>query len=322
MTSTVSVEVHPSQFPERVQKHLVQCLRERRIAPKFHYQSYKQSQKWQAVYEAWSPFRNDSNCAEIYDQAFVTAAELGESGSVRVVGLGCGTGDKEARLLGVLAREGREVSYSPCDTSLGLVLTAEENARRAAPSVSCSPVLCDFAVAEDLSSLFGRAEERRIFTLFGIIPNLEPGDIVPRLVALLRRGDVLLFSANLAPGRDYAKGMKRILPGYDNAETRDWLLTFLFDLGVERDDGTMEIGIEDAGDFKRVVADFHFARERELNVLGERTEFRADEVIRLFFSYRYRPEMIAKLAGANGLKIAGQWISNPEEEGVFACQLD
>jgi len=321
MTSTVSVEVHPSQFPDRVQKELIQCLRERRIAPKFHYQSYKQSQKWQAVYEAWSPFRNDSDCAEIYDGAFAEAAKLVNDGPVRVVGLGCGTGDKEARLLGLLAREGREVSYSPCDTSLGLVLTASEKARESTPSVLCSPVLCDFAAAGDLSSLFGRFEERRIFTFFGIIPNLEPGDIVPRLAALLRPGDILLFSANLAPGRDYGTGVLRVLPGYDNAETRDWLLTFLFDMGVEPGDGALEISIQDAGVFKRIVADFHFARERGLTVFGERIEFWEGESIRLFFSYRYRPEMIAKLPGAQRLKIAGQWISKSEEEGVFLCKL-
>ena len=59
---------------------------------------------------------------------------------------------------------------------------------------------------------------------------------MPRLAALLRPADYLLFSANLAPGTDYAAGVQRILPLYDNALTRDWLMTFLLDVGV---DGTM-----------------------------------------------------------------------------------
>jgi hypothetical protein len=321
MASTVSVEVHPSQFPDRIQKELIQCLRDRRIAPKFHYQSYKQSQQWQAVYEAWSPFRHDSDCAEIYERVFAAASELVKTGPVRVIGLGCGTGDKEGRLLAVLSGQGRKVYYAPCDTSLGLVLTASDKAREAAPSVLCSPVLCDIAEAGDLAQLFGRAEERRIFTFFGIIPNLEPHDIVPRLATLLGPQDVLLLSANLAPGPDYADGMRRVLPGYDNAETREWLLTFLLDIGVEPGDGALEISIEDAGGLKRIVADYRFSRERVLTVYGERIEFHKGEPIRLFFSYRYGPEMIAKLPGANRLRIAGQWISKSEEEGVFVCQL-
>ena len=66
-----------------------------------------------------------------------------------------------------------------------------------------------------------------------MIPNFEPQVILPKLASLVRPADFLLFSANLAPGKNYAAGMKKILPQYDNAPTRDWLMTFLLDLGVE-----------------------------------------------------------------------------------------
>jgi uncharacterized SAM-dependent methyltransferase len=323
MASTVSVAVHPSQFPERVQRELIQGLRQRRIAPKFHYQSYKQSQKWLVLHDAWAPSRNDADCAGVYDRGFAAAAELLASRQVRVIGLGCGRGQKETRLLALLAGQGRGLSYTPCDVSLALVLTAAAGAKRAVPSLLCGPLLCDLAVADDLPSVFAEPEasEGRIITFFGMIPNFEPDHIMPRLAALVRPGDVLLFSANLAPGPDYAAGAQRILPGYDNAETRDWLLTFLFDLGFEPADGSLQISIEDVSGLKRIVADFHFLRDRMLTVFGERMEFRGGESLRLFFSYRYTPEKIGCLLNSHRLEVVGQWIAKSEEEGVFACRL-
>ncbi len=323
MPSTVSVAVHPSQFPESIKRELIEGLRQRRIAPKFHYQSYKQSQKWQVLHDAWSPSRNDPDCAGVYDRGFAAACGLLAENRVRVIGLGCGGGEKEARLLALLAEQGRRLSYTPCDVSLPLVLTAVEEARRTVESAACAPLLCDLAVADDLSDVLDRLDGRkapRIITFFGMIPNFEPSHVAPRLAALIRPGDVLLVSANLAPEPDYAAGVRRILPGYDNAETRDWLLTFLFDLGIERGDGALQIHIEEAQGLLRIAADFHFLRDRALAIYGERVEFRAGEAFRLFFSYRFTPEKVERLLSAHRLELEGQWLTKSGEEGVFACR--
>ena len=129
-----------------------------------------------------------------------------------------------------------------------------------------------------------------------MIPNFEPQDILPKLASLIRPKDFLLFSANLAPGADYAAGMKKILPQYDNALTRDWLMTFLLDLGVERRDGDLRFAIED-GRFglKRIVARFHFRRACRIEIEGETFNFKAGDSIQLFFSYRYTPERVRKI---------------------------
>jgi uncharacterized SAM-dependent methyltransferase len=175
-----------------------------------------------------------------------------------------------------------------------------------------------------LPAVLDQLEERdapRIITFFGMIPNFEPDDVAPRLADLVRPGDILLVSFNLAPGPDYAAGVRRILPGYDNAETRDWLLTFLFDLGVEPGDGMLQIHIEEAQKLKRIAADFHFSRDREVTIYDERVEFRAGESLRLFFSYRYTPEKCELLLSSHRLNLEGKWITKSGEEGVFACRL-
>lgn len=324
MPPLMRVSVHPSQFPEAVQRDLLQSLRARRIDPKLHYISYKQAQKWLAVHEAWSPARTDADCTAIYDQSCQTAAKLLSTAEICVIGLGCGGGQKEARLLAALKGQGRETFYLPCDASLPLVLTASNAAQKALPGIDCRPLVCDVGAADDLPEVFEREIERgatRVITFFGLIPNLEPELIMPKLAALVRSEDILLFSANLAPGTDYLAGVQKVLPGYDNQETREWLFTFLHDLGVAPEDGRIEFSIEDSPlGLKRIVADFHFQKGRVLKIENEAFDFKPGTSIRLFFSYRYTIERVRSLLSGHKLSIVKQWLASSGEEGVFLCK--
>lgn len=301
------VTVHSSQFPENVRRELLENLRARCVNPKFHYDSHKQAQKWLALHEALSPSRTDPDCLAIYDRAFAAAAGRVAAEEVQVIGLGCGGGQKEARLLRLLAGQGKKVSYRPCDVSLALALAARQAAREAVGDLPCAPLVCDLALAGDLHEVFGppgEARGARVITFFGMIPNFEPEVILPRLAGLAGGNDVLLLSANLAPGPDYAAGMRRIFPGYDNPPTRGWLTTFLFDLGFAPEDGTVRFAIEDsAAGLKRVAAYFDLTKGRALAVLGESIEFRAGESIRLFFSYRHTPDRMRALLRLHGADV-------------------
>jgi hypothetical protein len=194
------------------------------------------------------------------------------------------------------------------------------------PENACFPFVCDLALADDLPDHFARhgpPAAARVVTFFGMIPNFEPEAIIPKLACLVRPNDRLLFSANLAPGADYTSGVRQILPQYDNPSTRDWLLTFLFDLGVERGDGAIRFSIEDGPGgqgLKRVLATFRFANPREIIVAGEAFSFRPGDSIRLFYSYRYTPELAARLLRRHGLEVLEAWVTGSEQEGVFLCQ--
>ena len=321
MSSAANVVIHASQFPESVRRDLLESLRTRRVNHKFHYDSVKQTQKWLALHQAYSPTRNDADCAAIYDRGFAAAAARVKSKAVHVVGLGCGGGQKDARLLKLLRAGGREIFYTPCDVSAAMVLVARQTALAVLPEKNCFPFVCDLATADDLPANLGSRftfHVSRITTFFGMIPNFEPQIILPKLASLVRPKDLLLFSANLAPGNNYAAGMKRVLPQYDNPLTRDWLMTFLLDLGVGRGDGQLRFSVEAGSlDLKRIVANFHFTRRCRIEVENETFNFRAGETIRLFFSYRYMPERVRKVLARYGLEICDQWIARSEEEGVF-----
>jgi uncharacterized SAM-dependent methyltransferase len=321
MSKSLLVTVHASQFPGAVQRGLLEGLRSRRIPPKYLYESRQQARKWLALHEAFSPARKDPDTTAIYERSYRAAANLLPRRPGRLIGLGCGGGQKEARLLAVLARQGEEMSYTACDASLPLVITSVQQAEGMAKV--CHPLLCDLATADDLAQVLDEIEPpngARLFTFFGIIPNFEPDFILAKLNALMRADDLLLFSANLAPGPDYAAGVERVFSGYNNRQTREWLLAFVTDLGMERDDGIVEFSVEAAAGFRRIAADFRFHRQQTFSLEGERIEFAAGESLRLFFSFRYTPAQVQGLLRGWQMAVLEQWVTPSEEEGVFLCR--
>lgn len=326
MSAIANVTIHASQFPENVRRDLLESLRSRQVNHKFHYDSVKQTQKWLALHQAYSPSRNDTDCTAIYNAAFAAAVAAHATSRAHVIGLGCGGGQKDSRLLKQLTGLGKETIYTPCDVSTAMVLVARQAALSVIAEENCLPFVCDLASADDLPAFFQTqrpAEVPRLITFFGMLPNFEPDSILPKLAKLVRPHDQLLLSANLAPGSDYTSGVQRILPQYDNELTHDWLMTFLLDLGVDREDGELRFAIQEyppGGGLKRVAALFHFSKPRRLEVESDRIEFSASETIRLFFSYRYTPDRVRRLLGRHGFELREQWIADSEEEGVFLCR--
>lgn len=327
MSSLVNVAIHSSQFPEKVRRDLLDSLRARAVNHKFHYDSVKQTQKWIALHQVHSPSRNDADCATTYDRAFEAATARVDAKEVHLIGLGCGGGQKDTRLLRLLKERNKRVFYTPCDVSTAMVLTAREAALSVLPPEQCFPLVCDLAGVDDLTTMFnqsssehGTRNTERLTSFFGMIPNFEPDEILPKLASLVGPSDWLLFSANLAPGKDYDAGMEKILPQYDNPLTRDWLLAFLFDLGIEPGDGELRFTVQEMNALRRVEARFHFQHSRAISVDNERFQFGIGESIRLFFSYRYTPELVKSHLERHGLRVLDQWITQSEEEGVFLCR--
>ena len=328
MPDAATVTIHKSQFPEHVLRNLKESLRVRRVNHKFHYDTVKQAQKWLRLHQAYSPSRTDPDCFSAYERSFQRAVTMTAPGRTQLIGLGCGGGQKDTRLLKLLSEQGREVYYLPVDVSTPLVLVARNAALAVIPKENCSPLVCDLAEMEELGALlntFAVSGASRLLTFFGMIPNFRPHVILPRLASTVQGSDLLLFSANLAPGLDYAAGVQRILPLYDNEMTREWLVTFLLDLGVNREDGMVRIGIaelpQESG-LRRVEAWFHFQRGVRLQIDDEEFAFEPGEKVLLFFSYRHTVATIQTLLASQGLRVMENWITASGEEGLFLVARD
>ncbi len=323
---TVAVLIHPSQFPAAIEEAFCASLRSRRMNHKFHYDTPKQALRWLRVHEAFSPARQDLSCRATYDLGADAATHLLNRGDVDVVSLGCGGGQKELGLLRALRalHPKRRVRYVPTDVSVSLTLVARAAALAAGMSAAdCAPLVLDLARANDwgeaLQSVLTPGVQR-VVTFFGMLPNFSPAEALPRLAGLLAPKDALLVSANLAPGNDYAAGVRQILPSYDNTLTAEWLFYVLADLGVVPEDGRMEFRVArcpEGSRLLRVEADFVFGRACVLHYGGKEWRCKRGERFGLFFSYRHTPEQVNKLFARHSLLVHKQWLNTAGDEGVF-----
>src|SRR5260370_25450863 len=113
MTPTVQIAIHPSQFPENVAADLRTSVRSRQVNHKFHYDSYKQTQKWLALHQACSPSRTDPACAAAYDSSFSAVGKRISSPRIQLIILRPGRGPKDPPLPPRLAPRGQAVRSTP-----------------------------------------------------------------------------------------------------------------------------------------------------------------------------------------------------------------
>jgi uncharacterized SAM-dependent methyltransferase len=328
--SSNEILIHPSRFAPVLEKALLSSLRVREMDHQFHYDSPRKAARWLRLHQAFSPACTDPDCERLYETAFTqgVAPRLLGAHAVEVVSLGCGGGQKDARLLASIRRlkSSAPLHYLPTDASIPLAFTARDAAKAVGvPAEAIAPVALDLAGCADWLSALAPVLEKgasRIVCFFGMLPNFVPCHVLPQLAALLGPGDLLLASANYAPGKDYDAGVARILPLYDNHLTRDWLWTVMTDLGVRRQDARMRFCIQpcpQGSGLLRIEARLHFRRACRIEHANEAFEYVPGEEFRLFFSYRHTPERLATLLKPLGLSMQGEWRNASGEEGVFLC---
>jgi L-histidine N-alpha-methyltransferase len=314
------VTIHPSCFPDRTRAAYLESFRARRMDHRFHYESEKQAQQWLALHEACSPARTDTDCLATYNRAFTEVASVIGSAEVALVSVGCGGGQKDSALL--KSFRAPHIEYVPSDVSLPLALTAHLRASKESP-VKSKPLVLDLPASNDLPEFlngFVPSAAKRIIAFFGMLPNFEPAEALEPLSAALLKDDILLLSANLAPGTDYASGVKKILPLYENDLTRRWLATALLDAGLDISPSDIEFSIESVGEFLRVEANYRFRKRQSIRLDREEFSYESGEMFRMFFSYRHTPDRLRALLANYRIEIMRQWITASEEEGVFLCK--
>ncbi len=92
--------------------------------------------------------------------SFAAARKIAAS-EVHLIGLGCGGGQKDTRLLELLRDSGKALAYTPSDVSVAMVLVAREAAMSVVEESKCRPFVCDLATAEDLASALDAAYRKR-----------------------------------------------------------------------------------------------------------------------------------------------------------------
>jgi uncharacterized SAM-dependent methyltransferase len=296
---------------------MIEDLAANRLPSAFLYESSAQSERWLAVHRAFSPFINDSSCRALYDWIAARAADRITESNVHVVGLGCGSGAKDSMLLEKLNKP----VYLPVDISQKLVLEAAVNSSAS----SNRPLVLDLARAQDVGRFFDDqipGDSIRVYTLFGLLPNFNTQILSGLLRDVLKSGDHLLLSANLAPGNDYTKSVERITAQYDNPVTRDWLVGALDEMGVKTREGRLAFGQREihAG-LRQILARWQFEKQHSMEFSGHSFTFESGDELEVFCSIRYTMPKVKEWLKSEGLNLLEYRSSESREEAVFFCQV-
>lgn len=310
------VMVHESVHPEALAAELRDGLAGGSVATRQHYVTPRQARLWREIAVAFSPARNREDGVPVYDAINGMVADRVEDGA-HVIGLGCGDGAKERRLLDSLAGRG-PLTATAVDVSLPLVQVAVDRLAGAAGTALGRPVVCDLGLAAaDLPAMVGEAPGKRVVTLYGILPGMAAFEAMGAALALLRPGDMLAVSANLLPDADGA--FERIVSQYDNAPTRRWLEALLEDSGIERGEADLRIGPlsePGTGAVAAVGAWLEPVEEIDLVLDAGEVRLRPGSPVQLLRSARHTPAGLEAIVDAAGLETVAVEVSPTGEEGV------
>jgi hypothetical protein len=266
------------------------------------------------VHEVHAPLFRDGAFLSIFERVAERLSGMGSFGSV--MALGPGGGEKEAVVLRALSSDAAGVGFVAIDASAELALISAERAREVSGGAAMSVV----GDLEDLGGILGaigdaESGDARVFTAFGITPNLLPGGLLTSIRSGMRHGDVLAISANLAKETegDLVPGMqdvrREILAQYDNPETRRWLQRLLVEEGLESDYGEVRFGVGQIGADCAVMA--------EARLVSGRAGL--PETLQLFFSLRFTQRTFVERLRCYGFRVIGEEVTPCGHEGVWLC---
>ena len=307
------VRIDQSVSPAAHRAGMLAALEAGRVDNRFHYVGERSAAMWRALASSHSPAQAEDGLAA-YDAAARAAIAMLPEGPVHVVGVACGDGVKERRLLGALVSAGRaDVRATAVDVSVPLVTAAAEAMGAVPGTGEADAVAVDITATRDLSPLLApRRAGARLVTLFGVVSTLGPGAMEPAL-SLLAPGDVLMVSANLLPDRPGARD--HVMAQYDNPPTRAWLTAVLEDIGLAGA-GDIAMRWHDAPGALAIVGEVTPAGALVADVEGVTVRMPAGRAIRVLESFRHDPAGLDHLLRAAGLADVAACISPSGEEGV------
>jgi SAM-dependent methyltransferase len=318
------ITIHPSTTNIDLEQVLGYSLRKNRLDPKLLYVTPRQAELWREVSLKHSPIHTNPEFTRIYRESYARIAEENCPEKIHLVGLGPGTGQKENELASRLQEGGKGVRFSAIDVSRDLVVESSKRVGSTGASTD-QHLVCDLVELGFIKGWLDTVDRDtpRLFTFFGVVPNLNPMLVVKLLHELLRPGDVLLASVHLAPigdGLDESAAMKRIEPQYNNPETLAWLREAMtqWKLNDLMQEPQIRVGRQRSVPRIGAIAPWN-SFETYLRYGGNRGVF-ADVAFVLFSSLRYTPALFEELlrhAGVQGEMLA---ITACREEAIWAVR--
>ena len=200
---------------------------------------------WKEVHLNYSPFYQRPALRRLYTQPATVLRALLRHAPYNFIALGCAEGLKESLLLRKLPKPALLLT---ADTCLSMAKIAARKLPARAKIARQIDLTSPSSISRILAPPISRSKTKaprpaRLITLFGVLPNLDPLPLLRRLARAMKRGDLLLFSTNLAPGNSSFSGARKVLPQYDNPITRRWVEAAVQRYRPKLPQGTLHIGL-------------------------------------------------------------------------------
>ncbi len=290
----------------------------RRIAPKFFYDG-RGSRLFDRICELDEYYPTRTEISILRENAGALAAACGPR--CLLVELGSGSSLKTRLLLEALEDP---AGYVPIDVSRPHLLAACERLAAEYPQLEILPVCADYAQPIALPRPLRRPRRTVLFFPGSTIGNFEPAgaeSFLRHVAGWCRVGDRMIV------GVDLAKEPRMLEAAYNDREG----VTAEFNLNVLRR-ANAEFGanfdlrrfeheaIYDAAE-GRIEMRLVSTADQEVRLGSERLHFRRGERILTEYSYKYRPEAFATLAGRAGWSVLSEWTDPRGWFGVFALEF-
>jgi len=256
---------------------------------------------WKKVHLGYSPFIHRPAVRKLYSQPAPLLRSLLKKQPYHVVALGCAEGLKESVLLRKLPKP---YHLTTADTSLTMARIAARKLPAKRKTTRKLDLTSHSCISRILRSHSLSQPPTRLITLFGVLPNLDPLPLLRHLAKALRPFDLLLFSTNLAPGKNPRSGALLILPQYNNPTTRRWLEAAASRYRPRLPQGHLAFQINSD------------PRQRSLARIEARwISSRSTKIV--FSSRRPTAPQVESWIQASGLRRLKRWIDPRGEEGVW-----
>jgi len=262
---------------------------------------------WKKVHICCSPFCRRPAVRRLYTQPTTVLRALLRHAPYNFIALGCAEGLKESLLLRKLPKPTLLLAADTC-------LSMAKFAARKLPAYAKIARQIDLTSPSSISRILTppiphskskASSPARLITLFGVLPNLDPLPLLRRLARAMKRGDLLLFSTNLAPGKNGRKGARRVLPQYDNPLTHRWLQAVALRTRPRLSPGSIHFGV------------YPDTTQSSLSRVEARWFVGSKATHTLFSSRRPTLSQVESWIKTSGLTLINQWIEPKGEEGVW-----
>src|SRR5438094_5501281 len=294
------IAIHSLLTENELADEFVAAFHARRFAEKFFYWFPLSVRAWLALCSDGA-YRNYVRSRSLIAQSADQLAGFVRPGSLEVVSLGSGQGDKDLLIMNALSRHGVRVSYVPVDTSLALLELACQGALGA--GLPAQGIKADITRPDHLAALAPdpEAPPRLVLLLGNTLGAFDPLAAAPQLRALLRPHDSLLVD-----GETYAA--QHTVAGYDNPLHRRFAWAPLVAIGITEQDG--EIVFEDGVDARLpglhpLAKHFRATRDVVAQVGREALMLSAGERLEMNHSYKYDADTFQRILAGAGL--AARW---------------